>query len=219
MQYFCTQSLCPIFFWLLIYFYRSPCFPRCTYCFLFMNVRLIKFFSIFLIYSTRALADWICSRIHAGLNWQSRCAVFPFENSRVSYDDATWQGDDLHRKGTTPPVESNRVAFVFLRRDGSRARARTPASRSPLPPRPRRIIESLVKPPHANTLFLSSCPSSSLLFLLFACSFSIGHILFSTRYHLRTLAATLSRTLHILPLPYQVLLDSPLLTALYSVSY
>lgn len=118
------------------------------------------------------------------------------------------------------PVESNRVAFVFLRRDGSRARARTPASRlSPLPPRPRRIIESLVKPPHANTLFLSSCPSSSLLFLLFVRSFSIGHILFSTRYHLRTLAATLSRTLHILPLPYQVLLGSPLLTALYSVSY
>jgi len=39
-----------------------------------------------------------------GLNWQSRCAVFLFENNRVSVDDATetWQGDDLHRKGTTP---------------------------------------------------------------------------------------------------------------------
>jgi len=90
--------------------------------------------------------------------------------------------------------------------------SRREPQREPLP-RPRRIIESLVKPPHANTLFLSSCPSSSLLFLLFVCSFSIGpYIPFSTRYHLRTLAATLSRTLHILPLPYQVLLDSPLLT-------
>lgn len=32
------------------------------------------------------------------------------------------------------PAESNRVAFVFLRRDGSRARARTPASRLALAP-------------------------------------------------------------------------------------
>lgn len=135
---------------------------------------------------------------HVRSNWQSRCAVFPLENNRVSIDDATetWQGDDFHRKGTTP----RRRQLCCVCSCG--------ANPSEPPQRPRRIIESFVKPPRANTLFLSSCPSRSLLFLLFIRSFSIGPYIPSTRYHLRTLAATLSRTLHILPLPYQVLLDS-----------
>lgn len=38
--------------------------------------------------------------------------------------------------------------------------------------------------------------------------------LYTLLYSIPSLAATLSRTLHILPLPYQVLLDSPLLAAL-----
>jgi len=69
--------------------------------------------------------------------------------------------------------------------------------------------------------YLISLLVPSLSLLLFS-SFIGPYISSSTRYHLRTLAATLSRTLHILPLPYQVLLDSPVLAALslslYSLS-
>lgn len=103
-----------------------------------------------------------------GLNWQSRCAVFLFENNRVSVDDATetWQGDDLHRKGATPRRNRPRCVCSCGAMEVGPWRESQRAS-----PRLRRIIESLVKPP--CTLFLFS-PSSSLLFLHFVCSFSIG---------------------------------------------
>ena len=211
---------------MLIYLFISkPIFsriftPECLYlCGIAWSVQFNL--STFLIYSY-----WIYPWIHMGLNWQSRCAVFLFENNRVSVDDATetWQGDDLHRKGTTP--RRNRPCCVCscgaMEVGPWRESHRAPSP--PLSPlwRPRRIIELLVKPACTNTLFLFPCPSSPLLFLHFVYSFSIGpYIPFSTRYHLRTLAATLSRILHILPLPYQVLLDSPLLTVLsiWSLSY
>lgn len=92
-----------------------------------------------------------------GLNWQSRCAVFPLENNRASVDDATetWQGDDLHRKGTTP----RRKRPCCVRSCG--------VNPNVPPSRPRGIVELLVKPPRANTLIpfplsFSISPFSSL---------------------------------------------------------
>lgn len=120
--------------------------------------------------------------------------------------------DDLHRKGTTPRG----------RRPLALARPQRTAGTAP------RVIESARKATACRgTLFLLPplFPSLAFLFLFLIFALFFRRFLYSL---LRSIPSARTRgelpfpslrTLHILPLPYQVLLDSPLLPPpVYSVS-